>query len=150
MPNWIEGTMKVRGKAENLIEFFENAFDGKVRKSDYDSCTCYDIYEGQYINNSRRAFVNKDFECYICEQEEVQTVYFPIKQAWSFTPHEGAEERWINLSKEYGVDVRLQGFESGMRFYQDFAVVNGEIVIDEVKEYHENWEWDCPMPMLGG
>lgn len=31
MPNWIEGTMKVRGKAEDLIRFFENGFDAPVK-----------------------------------------------------------------------------------------------------------------------
>lgn len=36
-----------------------------------------------------------------------------------------------------------------MQFYQDFAVCNGEIFIDEVRKY-DDWDWECPMPMLGG
>lgn len=150
MPNWIEGTMKVRGKAENLARFIENAIESNVEKHEYCKDLEYNIPLESYIAGSRRAFVSEQCYCTVdSSDQKIQTITIPIKQAWSFTPHEGSEQRWVNLAKEYSVDIRLQGFECGMEFYQDFAVVNGKITIDEVKQY-EDWDWECPMPRLGG
>ena len=154
MPNWIEGTMKVRGKAENLMRLFENAFEtldnGTYRadKDIYSESVDYNIKSSLYIEGSRRAFTSQSFNVYV-DFNEYQTVSFPVKQAWSWTPEEGSEQRWINLAKKYGVDIRLQGFECGMQFYQDLEIVNGEIVTDNVVQY-DDWEWECPMPNLGG
>ena len=150
MPNWIEGTLKVRGNSENLKNFIENGIEANVGKNEYGAEVGYDVPDGAYIIGSRRAFVGEQCYCYIDSSSgKNQTITIPIKQAWSFTPNEDAEQRWVNLAKEYSVDLRLQGFECGMEFYQDFAVVNGEITIDEVKQY-EDWDWECPMPRLGG
>lgn len=151
MPNWIEGTMKVRGKAEDLIRFFENGFDAPVKKEEFDDASVlYTIEPMVYINGPRRAFTGqgRDYEIrsYI---GSVQTVPVPIKQAWSFTPYEGAEQRWIDLSKKYNLDIRLQGFESGMEFYQDVEIVGGEMIRNDEKKY-EDWDWECPMPLMGG
>ena len=151
MPNWIEGTMKVRGKAEDLIRFFENGFDAPVKKEEFDDASVlYTIEPMVYINGSRRAFTglgrDYDIRSYI---GSVQTVPVPIKQAWSFTPYEGAEQRWIDLSKKYNLDIRLQGFESGMEFYQDVEIVGGEMIRNDEKKYAD-WDWECPMPLMGG
>jgi hypothetical protein len=150
MPNWIEGTMKVRGNSENLKNFIENAIEANIGKNEYGTDVEYDIPDSSYIIGSRSAFVREQCYCYIdYSLDKNQTIIIPIRQAWSFTPCEGAEQLWINLAKEYSVDLRLQGFECGAKFYQDFAVVNGEITINEVKHY-EDWDWECPMPQLGG
>lgn len=150
MPNWIEGTMKVRGNSENLKNFIENAIEANVGKDEYGAEVQYNVPRGSYIIGSRRAFVGEQCYCYIDSSTgKNQTITIPIRQAWSFISCEGDESRWVNLAKEYSVDIRLQGFERGMEFYQDFAVVNGEITIDEVKKY-DDWDWECPMPRLGG
>ena len=149
MPNWIEGTMKIRGKANAIQTFIENTIENVV-KHEYETDIEYDLKEWAYIDTTRRAFVDESCYVYInCAIKENQTITIPIKQAWSFTPSEECEQKWINFAKEYSIDIRLQGFECGLEFYQDFAVVNGEVVIDEVRQY-EDWNWDCPMPRLGG
>lgn len=151
MPNWIEGTMKVRGNPKNIVNFLDNAIESACRTQE----VCIDDIEFSFqdfahIKGSRRAFVRGCCSVYINPlSTAIQTVCLPIRQAWSFTPYEGSESRWLNLAKEYSVDIRLQGFECGMQFYQDFAVCNGEIFIDEVRKY-DDWDWDCPMPMMGG
>ena len=144
MPNWIEGTMKVRGKAEDLIRFFENGFDAPVKKEEFDDASVlYTIEPMVYINGSRRAFtgLGRDYEIrsYI---GSVQTVPVPIKQAWSFTPYEGAEQRWIDLSKKYNLDIRLE-------FYQDVEIIHGEMIRNDEKKYAD-WDLECPMPLMGG
>lgn len=148
MPNWIEGSLKVRGKTQNLINFIENVIDN-FSKHKYNNDIEYSFEEWTYIKNSHRAFISTHCDIYIDSNKENQTIVLPIKQAWSFTPAEGEEMKWIALANDYKVDIRLQGFECGLEFYQDFAVVNGEIVIDEVIQY-DNWDWECPMPRLGG
>lgn len=149
MPNWIEGTMKVRGEASSIATFLENAFDAPVSKHIYASDIEYSLPDWAYIKGSHRAFVCGNIDCYFDCRKNPAIVTIPIRQAWSFTPHDGAEKRWTYLSKEYSVDIRLQGFECGMEFYQDLEITNGEITIDNVIQY-DNWDWECPMPRLGG
>ena len=150
MPNWIEGTMKLRGKAEDLIRFVDNGFDGNVNKEDGPDYASYYIGEGIYVNVSRRAFTDHDFYLDIYKKSEKnQVVTIPLKQAWSFTPYEGAEQLWIDLAKKYNLDIRLQGFECGIEFYQDVEIVNGVLIRNDEKQYAD-WDWECPMPRLGG
>ena len=56
MPNWIEGTMKVRGTSEALMKFVENVFDANVNKHDGGDYVEYSIEDWVYIRDSRRAF----------------------------------------------------------------------------------------------
>lgn len=150
MPNWIEGTLKLRGKAEDLIRFVDNGIDGNVNKEDGSDYVSYYIGEDIYVNDSRRVFTDHDFYLDISKKSEKnQVVTIPIKQAWSFTPYEGAEQRWIDLAKKYNLDIRLQGFECGLQFYQDVEIVNGVLVRNDEKQYAD-WDWECPMPRLGG
>ena len=150
MPNWIEGTMKLRGKAADLIRFFDNGFDMTVEKREYSDDVVYTIGDFVYVNGSRRAFTLEAFDQEISKNpDDVQIALIPIRQAWSFTPYQGAEQRWIDLAKEYNLDVRLQGFERGIEFYQDVEIVNGEMVRNDCITYPD-WDWDCPMPRMGG
>ena len=151
MPNWIEGTMKIRGKENDIAAFIVNAIESVCETNDpnFDDVE-FSLKDFAYVKGSRRAFVKDGCTVFINPlSKKLQTIAIPIRQAWSFTPYEGSESRWINLAKEYSVDIRLQGFECGIEFYQDFAVCNGKITIDEVKKY-DDWLWDCPMPMMGG
>lgn len=148
MPNWIVGTMKVRGTKDSLDQFFTKALLATVFE-DSDSKE-YRITEKAYVEDSRRAFVSEAYEAEVDKDfPGKQTIAIPIQQAWSFTPDSNALLRWVNLAKKYNVDIRLQGFERGIEFYQDLAIENGEITIDEVTEY-DDWNWECPMPLLGG
>lgn len=151
MPNWIEGTLKLRGKAADLIRFFEGGFDTKVEKKEYSDSVLYTIHDFVYINGSYRAFTHGgyDHDIYTDKPDEIQVALIPIRQAWSFTPYDGAEERWINVAKAYNLDVRLQGFERGIKFFQDVEIVGGKMVRNDEKTY-DNWDWDCPMPRMGG
>lgn len=149
MPNWIVGTMKVRGTKDSLDQFFTKALL-VTEINEYSGWKEYVIAELAYVEDSRRAFVSESHEAEVnTDFPGKQTIAIPIKQAWSFSPDDNALLRWVNLAKKYNVDLRLQGFERGIEFYQDLAIENGEITIDEVTEY-DDWTWECPMPLLGG
>ena len=115
--------------------FIENAIDNFSKHKYNNDDIEYSFKEWTYIKNSHRAYISENYDIYIYSNKENQTIVLPIKQAWSFIPAEGEEMKWIILAKDYEIDIRLQGFECGLEFYQDFAVVNGEIIIDEVKQY---------------
>lgn len=152
MPNWIEGTLKLRGSSEDLIRFFEKGFEDPVsERTDCSDGVSFVVTNFAYIKGSRRAFALETFECYIyTDYDHNQVALIPVKQAWSFTPSaDEAAQRWIDLAKEYNLDVRLQGFERGIEFYQDVEIVNGELVRCDCITY-EDWDWECPMPRMGG
>jgi len=143
MPNWIEGTLKLRGSSENLKRFFDNA----IQPPCY---TCY--YDGEFnevkimpdawIKGTSRAFVND--ECYIYWEKAYETVCIPIRQAWCFVA-----EEWAEISKKYNLDVRLYGFEQGMEFCQEVEIIDGKVTMDNKIRY-DDWDWECPMPRMGG
>lgn len=159
MPNWIEGTLKLRGKVDDLRRFFDTAIQPCTisntnpepqKREAFIVCTYNDQYneiemkEDAYIEGTRRAFVNDNCYVYFEDDNENVTVCFPIRQAWAFVT-----ENWKELSKKYNLDIRLYGFERGMEFCQEVEVINGEITIDKVVEY-DDWDWECPMSLMGG
>lgn len=99
MPNWAEGTLKIRGKKENVIRFlkegiiaspnFKMTEDGpvtvpqkvEISEDDY-STTLYSENEF-YINNTRRAFIDrKEIEVWHEECDEALAEILDFKQAW--------------------------------------------------------------------
>lgn len=159
MPNWIEGTCKLRGSPDDLYRFFKTGVEEPgngvgAKREDYIETwkqeEYYDVYikEDAYISGMHRAFANDDQELFIPLAEskpgKPEVVFFPIRQAWSFR-----SEEWRQLSEKYNLDIRLFGFECGAQFCQDIEIINGKITKDEVIQYG-NWVWDCPMPGMGG
>lgn len=152
MPNWIEGTLKVRGKKDNLINFLENGIsknsfqegtDEKMVTFDFDGDYCeVEIASEAYISDTKRAFVNE--HCWVNFDNDIDTICIPIKQAWGFV-----REDWTNISNKYDVDVRLYGFEGGGQFCQEIEIIKGLVTLSSTIQYTD-WKWDCPMPTLGG
>jgi len=153
MPNWIEGTLKLRGKSEDLKRFFTEGlepstfcgevepFDTFVKFNFSDDYCCVDFYKQPHIKGTRRAFITGD-----CVEwhKGYDTTAVEVKQAWNFEPEQFAE-----ISKKYNLDIRLYGFEMGMEFCQEIEIIGGEVTRNNVIEY-EDWIWECPMPNLGG
>ena len=156
MPNWIEGTLKLRGKTEGLKKFFTEYLDpssyfGEIRTIDEfieldfdDDRKSYsvDIKDEPHIRNSCRAFLGE--EDYVYWTGERDTIVLKVKQAWAFDV-----EPFKAISKECGLDVRLFGFECGMQFCQEIEIIDGEVIFDNTIKY-DDWYWECPMPNLGG
>lgn len=157
MPNWIEGTMKLRGKKENIMRFLDteivaNSAGGDI--SDYverdigDGFAEYEFKNDPYVNGTRRMFVK---DSYIYLENDDEFVCLDIRQAWSFSPREGDEDLqvWADFAKKYNIDIKLFGIECGMQFTQEVIALRNERVISNVKCY-EDWDWDCPFPSMGG
>ena len=159
MPNWIEGTMKLRGAQKDIRRFFSEGvepsnwpdpkdnIDQVVNKSD-DEELWFEFKNEPHIVGTRRAFITDD-EAYMCGENGVCCVN--VKQAWAFDAGSGTKdlERWTEISTKYNVDIKLFGFERGMEFAQEVIVLRGrKPIVNDIQ--YEDWDWDCPFPKMGG
>ena len=159
MPNWIEGTMKLRGKREDIRRFFLEGLDpsswlttGDIKHQVEDNSTEYSLdftfRDQPHIVDTRRAFITDD---YAYMDEDYGIICVNIKQAWCFCEAYGSEDMqvWKTISEKYDVDLRLFGIEMGQAFVQELIIVRGKRPILNEKQY-EDWMWECPFPMMGG
>lgn len=154
MPNWCEGTLKIRGTFDNLKNFILNglrpvdAIGGTLPPLEIDTGENYIsaiVRSALYMEHTRRHFCEPDYiELYTEEPDESIILMFPMKAAWEIEA-----ESLLRLCKEFNVDMKIQGFERGMQFSQIIEIVNGEILQDDEIKY-DDWDWDCPCPDLGG
>jgi len=159
MPNWIEGTMKLRGKREDIRRFFREGVDASAWPDPKDQEN--QVEDNSTVNNldlcfrnephiagTRRAFITDE---YAYMEEDYGTVCVNIKQAWCFCESYGSEDMqvWKHISEKYNVDLRLFGIEMGQAFVQELIIVRGKRPILNEKQY-EDWMWECPFPMMGG
>lgn len=173
MPNWINGTFKVRGTLTQLKAFGETEFrtqaqldfertnlfaslmkkDVKAEQPETDVTVEISDYEvniqsnsGLVLNNLRRATTG-DGTGYINEDEEDAkhiVVFENFEAAWGLDPNDVLE-----MAIRHNIDVYFHGFEKGMEFEQIIEVVDGKIKQSKERRY-ENYQWECPFPGLGG
>jgi hypothetical protein len=168
MPNWCSGVLKVRGKKKDILNFLNNGIEriGYPRDKDdnytkyplnaqldeYGDVFCKETDEEHhswlYFKDSRRLFIEKNIEWYFnygIEDDEEEIQALDIKQAWNLEP-----DYFIDISKKYNVDFKMMGFECGGCFTQEIEVVKGNLVLNKVNEYKENYWWEVYDPRLGG
>lgn len=166
MPNWAEGSLKIRGPIKNIKRFLDEGIQKKQlntfgKEMDEDIVTFYDWsdecgieYEYHFVSTSHikhtsRAFVDPEkYGEYAClggkSTEDIDTIALPFKQAWR-----AEAKSFEEISKEYGIDIAIHTFEKGAEFEQDILIKDGEIVKDEIIEY-DNYKFESALPMLGG
>lgn len=156
MPNWCEGTLKVRGTIKELKNFVLNGLIpvdmlGVAKESlsldgeDETNIYILSVSDILYIKGTRRAFCEPScIDVYSDEPNDKTILTMPFKQAWAILSND-----LLEVCKEFNVDVKIQGFEQGQRFSQIVEIVGGEIIQDEEIKY-DDWEWDCPCPDIGG
>lgn len=148
MPNWAEGSLKLRGKSENIASALKEMLLN-------DTVTLEDEYDGTllkfnntapyfYINRTRRAFFDqKQIEVWL--EEKFCTVELDnFKQAWSAIP-----ENYQEISSKFDVDIKIFTFECGMEFTQEIEISKGEIIKNICYEY-DDYQWEVPFSNLGG
>jgi hypothetical protein len=159
MPNWIEGTLKLRGRREDIGRFFREGLDASAWPNPKDREN--QVEDNSTVNNldfcfrnephiagTRRAFITDE---YAYMDEDYGIICVNIKQAWYFCESYGSEDMqvWKTISEKYNVDLRLFGIEMGQAFVQELIIVRGKRPILNEKQY-EDWMWECPFPMMGG
>lgn len=150
MPNWCEGTLKVRGSKEDIINFLKNGIKPMGHFSDSEEAEIKEEEyfmivrtgkSGFYLNDSRRGFIEEDEICFDYEQDVLALDY---KQAWGIDADELA-----NISKSYNVDFKIYAYERGMEFNQNIEIHKGEIVKNEEIKF-QDYTWECTNPNIGG
>jgi hypothetical protein len=147
MPNWCRGTLKVRGKKKNVIEFMLKGLKpvGPGRPLALNKFENIDSDETYWIENTYRGFVlgvDEFFSDY--EDEDIVTVALDSKFAWDID-----QEGLLKTCIKYSVDMKIYGFEKGMHFNRNVEIVNAEIIKDEEINF-DDYEWECICPNIGG
>nr|DAK39609.1 MAG TPA: Ferredoxin-like domain in Api92-like protein [Caudoviricetes sp.] len=148
MPNWAEGSLKLRGRSENIASALkemllndtvtlENEYDGTLLQ--FNNTVPY-----FYISGTRRAFIDqKQIEVWL--EEEFCTVELDnFKQAWSAIP-----ENYQEISSKFDVDIKIFAFECGNEFTQEIEISKGEIIKNVCYAY-DDYQWEVPFSNLGG
>lgn len=162
MPNWISGSLKVRGTYENVEKFVKNGlnlYDHSIHRNNrpLEKITWLKDLGGEfyisttknewlYVEGTQRAFIETE-HVYTYEDHEDDGKYIlicKVNQAWGFTI-----EDWVEISIKYNVDIRVWGLECGLEFGHEFEIIKGEITMDKDLEYSD-WNWEAPIPWLGG
>ena len=148
MPNWAEGSLKLRGRSENIASALkqmllndtvalEDEWDGTLLK--FNNTAPY-----FYINETRRAFIDQEQIEVWLEEEFCIVELDNFKQAWGAIP-----ENYQEISSKFDVDIKIFTFECGMEFTQEIEISKGEIIKNVCYEY-DNYQWEVPFSNLGG
>lgn len=155
MPNWCEGTLRVRGSKENLTEFLKRSLVKQIFEPPLfikeepvqidDELEEIEIPKNTRIIGLGRCFIEADYIFLRkIKNSKLYVVAIPCKTSWAFRT-----ETLLDLATKYKIDIRVYGFELGMEFNQDIEIIDGKITKDNCIEF-DNYDWDCIMPNLGG
>lgn len=148
MPNWAKGTLKLKGRKENIASALKEMLLN-------DSVTLEEQWNGNvlvfnsklsyfYINGTRRAFIGNDQIEVGLDDDFCVIELDNFKQAWTAIP-----ENYQEISKKHDVDIKIFTFEMGMEFTQEIEIRKGKIIQDICNEY-DDYRWDVPFSNLGG
>lgn len=162
MPNWCEGMLKIRGKQENVFNLLADNLqvwktvlvkDPKFDIRDELDKEAIDIdrkneiihvKKTAHIKGTRRNFVEPNDINVWKGKDGNSCVAIEFKAAWDVL-----SEPYLELSKRYNVDIKIEAFERGMEFSRYILIENGDLKEDKDVEY-DDYVWDCVMPHLGG
>lgn len=149
MPNWAEGSLKLRGKKENIAQALKYMFctaDNVEIEEDLEigwlKLTTTAPYF--YINGTRRAFIKNDKLEFWLDDDYLVIEINDFNQAWAAIP-----DNYKEISSKFDVDIKIFTFECGMEFTQEIEISKGEITKDICYEYDE-YQWEVPFSNLGG
>jgi hypothetical protein len=148
MPNWAKGSLKLRGRSENIVSALKEMLLNDTVTLEYDGTLLKfnNTIPYFYINGTRRAFIDQEqIEVWFELEEEFCTVELDnFKQAWSVIP-----DNYQEISSKFDVDIKIFTFECGMEFTQEIEISKGEIIKNVCYEY-DDYQWEVPFSNLGG
>lgn len=159
MPNWCSGWMKIRGRKQDILDFFKNEvaiftyekfFSRTTSEAVFEeNCDEYIIKKSKnqefYLRNSRRFFFEDEEITFYDYGLELCYINLEIQQAWFID----VNELLTSHSKKYNLDFNIYASECGMQFEQYITVVDGKIIRDDVIEY-DDFGFEAINPSLGG
>lgn len=133
MPNWCEGSLKVRGTKGNMTKIileglhpvgFLGEEHPKLSVNEYGDI---DSKETCWIENTRRGFVD-GVEVYLSDykDDEILVAVFDSRFAWGIIATD-----LLETCIKYHVDMKIHAFECGLEFNQVIEIIDGKIVKDE-------------------
>lgn len=168
MPNWCEGTLKVRGKKSDIVKWVkENLIAYSLKLSNYEDGTpyyesipdskgvivnyddpeseeiCIEVTKDTHIDGTHRNFVLEG-RYWALEVHGIMILVLDFKAAWAID-----SQPYVDMSQKYHVDFRLYGFEQGMQFNQEVIVECGQLIADKEITF-DDYDWECINPRLGG
>ena len=144
MPNWCEGTFKVRGTLSDVERFVrENMLDTIISITKSEGDLELELSGEAYIKDSNRMFIYPGYY-YSFDNNGKNTLTLQFKAAWRVYI-----DPFVKMSKDYNVDIKIYGFEKGSEFNQDIVIVNGEVIKNDIITFND-YQWECPFPDLGG
>lgn len=158
MPNWCSGVLKVRGTKDNIVNFLQNGLQAvnifgddickhTVEIDEDNEIKINNVKGNLWIKNTRRNFIENISDDFYLSKYSDDTFVCAIdgfQAAWGIEAKDLAE-----ISKEYGIDLKIYAFEMGMEFNQDIEIVAGEVIKDEEINFG-NYTWECINPFIGG
>ena len=161
MPNWCSGFMKIRGRKQDILDFFKNevailTYEDIYKLTISEAVFENDEYEFAYslkktknqewfLRNSYRFFF-EDKEIYFEDDEqEIFYLNLEIQQAWGIDE----QELLTDHSKKYNLDFNIYASECGMQFEQYITIVHGKVIRDDTIKY-DDFEFEAINPSLGG
>ena len=180
MPNWCEGNIRFRGKIDDILKLLRERFifckynegletitqPGKVVVDEdrYEIKLYCPFDEADkswcYIDGTHRNFINNFnnpevvcsaeivYESGVVEEDKRAIVVFNYFQsAWNIEP-----DPYVEMSKEYGVDIQIFGWERGNGFDQHIIIEDGELILNKKRgcDRYFDWVWETEMPYMGG
>ena len=149
MPNWAEGSLKLRGKKENITQALKYMFctaDNVKIEEDleiglFELTTTAPYF---YINGTRRAFIQNNELSFWLDDDYLVIEINDFNQAWAVEP-----DNYQEISSKFDVDIKIFTFECGMEFTQEIEISKGEIIKNVCYEY-DDYQWEVPFSNLGG
>ena len=149
MPNWAEGSLKLRGKKENIAQALKYMFctaDNVEIEEDleiglFELTTTAPYF---YINGTRRALIQNNKLSFWLDDDYLVIEINDFNQAWAVEP-----EKYQEISSKFDVDIKIFTFECGMEFTQEIEISKGEIIKNICYEY-DDYQWEVPFSNLGG
>lgn len=148
MPNWAEGSLKLRGRSENIASALKEMLLSDTVTLEYEYDGSLLIFNNTasyfYINGTRRAFIDQKQIEFWLEEEFCIFELDNFKQAWSAIP-----KNYQEISSKFDVDIKIFTFECGNEFTQEIEISKGEIIKNVCYEY-DDYQWEVPFSNLGG
>lgn len=133
MPNWCRGSLTVRGTKGNVKRFLIkslNTEDDIAEIYEDDEKLIIRSNHKFYIKGTNRNLIEDDIEFNFGDDRIIKQCSLEcFMAAWVIDP-----EPYVQLAKEYEIDINIGVVEIYMGFTQEIKIQNGEIIIDKMEK----------------